>query len=154
MNSKIWRRRRRIAAVAAVLTFAAGVGAATDGHVSTASPRSASAPKTVEVQMLGDASGYRFSPAKITIQRGDKVKFTLVSGPPHNVVFWEDSIPKGAATKLGKAMANTVGPLTGPFMMNVGESYIVSFEGLPAGKYRLYCAPHLALGMNATIEVK
>ena len=151
MNSRIsWR----FAAVAAVVIFAAGVGAATNVDARPASPRSAVTPKTVEVQMIGDASGYRFSPAKISIQRGDKVKFTLVSGPPHNVVFWEDSIPKGAAAKLGKAMTNTVGPLTGPFLMNVGESYLVSFAGLPAGKYRLYCAPHLALGMNATIEVK
>ena len=145
MNSRI---SRRIAAAAALVTFAAGVGAATRVDARTA------APKTVEVQMTGDASGYKFSPAKVTIQKGDKVKFTLVSGPPHNVVFWEDSIPKGAAAKLGKAMPKTVGPLTGPFMLNTGETYEISFAGLPAGTYKYYCAPHLALGMKAVIEVK
>ena len=150
MNSKLGRRR--IAAVAALVTFAAGVGAATDGDARTPAPRSA--PKTVEVQMTGDASGYKFSPAKISIAKGDKVKFTLVSGPPHNVVFWADSIPKGAAAKLGKAMPKTVGPLTGPFMLNAGETYEISFAGLPAGTYKYYCAPHLALGMRAAIEVK
>jgi len=106
------------------------------------------------VKMLGDASGYRFSPAKITIRRGDIVKFTLVSGPPHNVVFWADSIPKGAATKLGKAMKNTVGPLTGPFLLNAKDTYAISFAGLPAGMYHYYCVPHLALGMHARIQVK
>jgi plastocyanin len=151
MNSKL--SRRRIAAVAALVTFAAGVGAASNVDAHTAGPRAA-APKTVEVQMIGDASGYKFSPAKISIAKGDKVKFTLVSGPPHNVVFWEDSIPKGAAAKLGKAMPKTVGPLTGPFMLNTGETYEISFAGLPAGTYKYYCAPHLALGMHAVIEVK
>jgi plastocyanin len=152
MNTKL--SRRRVAIAAAVVAFTAGAGAAApvDAHVAIA--RASAAPKTVEVQMIGDASGYRFAPAKLTIQRGDRVKFTLVSGPPHNVVFWADSIPKSAVAKLGKAMSNAVGPLTGPFLMNVGESYLVSFEGLPAGKYRYYCAPHLALGMIATIEVK
>ena len=152
MNSGI--TRRRVAAVAALVTFAAGVGAATNVDARLASPRTVVAPKTVEVQMIGDASGYKFSPANITLQRGDKVKFTLVSGPPHNVVFWEDSIPKGAAAKLGKAMANTVGPLTGPFLLNPKDSYEISFAGLPAGTYKYYCAPHLALGMHAVIEVK
>jgi len=152
MSSRI--SRRRLAAVAALVTLAAGVGAATKVDARPASPRSAVAPKTVEVQMIGDATGYKFSPAKIAIQKGDKVKFTLVSGPPHNVVFWEDSIPKGAAAKLGKAMPKTVGPLTGPFLLNTGDTYEISFTGLPAGTYHYYCAPHLALGMHAVIEVK
>jgi len=152
MTSRI--SRRRLAAVAALVTFAAGVGAATNADARPERPGSAVAPKTVEVQMIGDATGYKFSPAKITIQKGDKVKFTLVSGPPHNVVFWEDSIPKGAAAKLGKAMTKTVGPLTGPFLLSTGETYEISFAGLPAGTYKYYCAPHLALGMHAVIEVK
>jgi len=110
--------------------------------------------KTVDVQMFGDASGYRFAPAKITIQRGDKVRFTLVSGPPHNVVFWSDSIPKGAAAALAKGMPNTVDKLTGPFFLKTGDSYVVSFAGAPAGRYRYYCAPHLALGMTAAVKVQ
>ena len=114
----------------------------------------AAPPKTVDVQMIGDATGYRFAPATITIQRGDRVRFTLVSGPPHNVVFWSDSIPKGAAAALAKGMPNTVDKLTGPFFLKAGDTYVVSFAGAPAGRYRYYCTPHLALGMAATIEVK
>ena len=110
--------------------------------------------KTVDVQMIGDATGYRFSPAKVTIQRGDKVRFTLVSGPPHNVVFWSDSIPKTAAAALAKGMPTTVDKLTSPYFLKAGDTYVVSFAGAPAGRYRYYCTPHLALGMAATIEVK
>lgn len=120
-------------------------------------PRAADAaalPKTVDVQMIGDATGYRFAPATITIQRGDKVRFTLVSGPPHNVVFWSDSIPKGAAAVLTKGMPQTVDKLTGPFFLKTGDTYVVSFAGAPAGRYRYNCTPHLALGMTATIVVK
>ena len=38
------------------------------------------------------------------------------------------------AAKLTKAMPNTVSPLSSPFFMNVGDKYVVSFVGLPAGK--------------------
>ncbi len=110
--------------------------------------------KTVEVQMIGDATGYRFAPAKVTIQRGDRVRFTLVSGPPHNVVFWADSVPKGAAPALAKGMPGTVSALTSPFFLKTGDSYVVSFAGAPAGRYVYNCAPHLALGMKAVIDVK
>ena len=110
--------------------------------------------KTVDVQMIGDGTGYRFAPATVTIQRGDKVRFTLVSGPPHNVVFWSDSIPKGAAAALAKGMPQTVDKLTSPFFLKAGDSYVVSFAGAPAGRYAYYCTPHLALGMKAVIIVK
>jgi plastocyanin len=133
----------RTAAVAAIVLAATGFGAA------------AGAPgKIVDVKMAGDAAGYRFAPARITIQRGDQVRFTLVSGPPHNVVFWADSVPKNAAGPLTKNMPATIGPLTGPFFMNAGQTYLVSFAGVPAGTYRYYCGPHLALGMTGVIEVK
>ena len=137
----------------------AALFAATGVEVRTVPPLAhaadaAAAPKTVDVQMIGDATGYRFAPATITIQRGDRVRFTLVSGPPHNVLFWSDSIPKGAAAALAKGMPKTVDKLTGPFFLKTGDTYVVSFAGAPAGRYRYYCAPHLALGMTATILVK
>ena len=104
--------------------------------------------------MIGDASGYRFSPAKITIQRGDEVKFTLVSGPPHNVVFWEDSIPKGAAAKLGKAMTKTVGPLTGPFLLNAGDTLRDLVRRSPRGDVPLLlrAAPRARHARDRTVK--
>lgn len=140
------------AIAAAALLAAAGVEVRTPEPAPHAA--TATAPKTVDIQMIGDGTGYRFAPAKVTIQRGDKVRFMLVSGPPHNVVFWSDSVPKGAVPALAKGMPQTVDKLTGPFFMKTGDSYVVSFAGAPAGVYHYYCAPHLALGMKATIEVK
>lgn len=144
---RVLRSAAAAAVVLALVGFAGHPAANDDAH--RAPPA-----KTVDVQMIGDAKGYRFSPAKITIQRGDRVRFTLVSGPPHNVVFWSDSIPRGAEARLTKNMPNAVGPLTGPFFMNAGDKYLISFAGLPAGSYRYYCMPHLALGMTGAIVVK
>lgn len=140
------------AIAAAALLAAAGVEARTSAPALKAV--TVAAPKTVEIQMIGDGTGYRFSPAKVTIKRGDKVRFTLVSGPPHNVVFWSDSIPKSAPAALAKGMPQTVDKLTSPYYLKAGDSYLVSFAGAPAGIYRYYCTPHLALGMKAVIEVK
>lgn len=110
--------------------------------------------KTWDVKMLGDAKGYRFEPATITIKRGDAVRWTVVSGPPHNVTFWPDSIPQGAGAQLQANMPNTMAQLTGPLDSNVGGTYTVSFAGLPAGTYKYYCTPHLAMGMKAQITVQ
>jgi plastocyanin len=109
---------------------------------------------THEVKMLGDAQGYRFDPATITIKEGDAVKWTVVSGPPHNVAFWSDSIPSGAAAQLGANMPNTMAPLSSPLEMQPGATYTVSFAGVPKGTYKYYCTPHLALGMKGTITVQ
>jgi plastocyanin len=35
---------------------------------------------THEVKMIGDAQGYRFDPANITVKAGDGIKFTTVNG--------------------------------------------------------------------------
>ena len=140
-------------ALAAVVLLAPAVAAQSTKPTPAPGAAAASA-KTIDVQMIGDATGYRYAPATVTIQRGDKVRFTLVSGPPHNVVFWADSIPKGAAAALAKGMPNTVDKLTSPFFLKTGDTYVVSFAGAPAGRYRYYCTPHLMLGMVATIVVK
>ena len=130
-----------------------GLEARTTASVTGVTAATATA-KTVDIKMIGDATGYRFAPAKVTIQRGDRVRFTLVSGPPHNVVFWADSVPKGAAAALAKGMPGTVDALTSPFFLKTGDSYVVSFAGAPAGRYVYNCAPHLALGMKAVVTVK
>ena len=50
-------------------------------------PRLPSPGLLCEVKMVGDAKGYRFEPANITVKSGDGIKFTVVSGGPHNVAF-------------------------------------------------------------------
>jgi plastocyanin len=107
-----------------------------------------------DVKMLGDAKGYRFDPASLTIKSGDGVRWTVVSGLPHNVTFWPDSIPSGAASVLQSAMQQTIGPLTGPLLMAQNQTYTISFAGAPAGTYHYYCTPHLALGMIGKLIVQ
>ena len=110
--------------------------------------------KTWEVKMVGDASGYKFDPANLTIKEGDAVKWTVVSGPPHNVSFYADSIPSGAQAQLGANRPNPMSPLTSPLFNNPGESYTVSFAGVPKGTYKYFCTPHQALGMHAQLTVQ
>lgn len=108
----------------------------------------------LDVTMLGDSLGYRFEPDSIVLRTGDAVAFTLASGGPHNVAFWSDSIPRGAAAQLSANMPNTIRPLSSRYLMAAGESYTISFAGLPPGRYRYYCGPHLSNGMRGTIVVE
>jgi len=110
--------------------------------------------KTWEVKMVGDASGYKYDPANLTIKQGDAVKWTVVSGPPHNVSFYADSIPPGAQNQLSANMPNPMSPLTSPLFNNPNESYTVSFAGVPKGVYKYFCTPHQALGMHAQLTVQ
>src|SRR5207245_10808514 len=73
---------------------------------------------------------------------------------PHNVAFYGDSIPKGGADALKKGMPNPMGDLTGPLLTQPNEKYDVPFAGAPAGVYKGYCMPHVALGMHVTVTVQ
>lgn len=111
--------------------------------------------KVVEVKMTGDGTTKAaFEPATLTIKPGTTIRFINVSGGPHNVAFYGDSIPKGAADALKKGMPNPMADLIGPFLTQPNEKYDVSFAGAPTGKYRSYCLPHIALGMVMTITVQ
>ena len=44
-------------------------------------------PTTHEVRMVQVGQQYRFEPASVTIHPGDRIRFTNVSGGPHNVSF-------------------------------------------------------------------
>jgi plastocyanin len=110
--------------------------------------------KTWDVKMYADEKGSRYDPVSITIKRGDGIRWTLINGPPHNVAFWNDSIPAGAANVLQANMPNQLGALSGEMMTNPNQTYTISFAGVPAGTYHYYCVPHHALGMKGTIIVQ
>ncbi len=98
----------------------------------------------VVVKMVDQGGGqYRFSPAAVTVQPGDTVRWEETSGAPHNVQF--DKWPGGA--KLGSAQA-------GPLLTSKGASYQLVIDGrFPAGTYAYECLPHGMLGMKATLTV-
>ena len=109
---------------------------------------------THEVKMVGDDKGYRFEPANITVKAGDGIKFTMVSGGPHNVAFDPATIPADVKPQLSANMPNQQGELSSPLFMNPNESYTMSFANVKPGQYPYHCTPHLAMGMKGTITVQ
>ena len=142
---------------AADTTAAAATAPGAPSNSTTPAGSATAAPitgNTVEVKMVGDAQGYRFEPANVTIKKGDGVKFTMVSGGPHNVAFDEAAIPAGAAAQLDANMSDKMAMLSSNMKTNPGESITVSFANVPAGTYNYHCTPHLAMGMKGVITVQ
>lgn len=123
----------------------------------TAAPPAAgggAAGTTHDVNMvLEGASSYRFVPADLTVKPGDKVVFHNVSGGPHNVAFWPDSIPAGAQAILAPQIPNPIGPLSSELLVDPNATLSISFAGAPPGVYKFTCTPHMAMGMHGQITV-
>lgn len=150
---------RKFAVVAGLgmLAAACGGGAEKAAEAPAAAAPAAEAPAaggaTHDVNMVLEGTAYLYVPAHLTIRSGDRVVFHNVSGGPHNVQFWADSIPAGAAEPLGAGMPDAMGPLAGPLLVEPNASYTVNFANTPAGEYRYFCLPHLANKMVAHITV-
>ena len=112
--------------------------------------------KTIEVKMEGDEKGYRFEPANITVKAGDAIKFTNVSGGPHNIGFDPAKVPAPVQAQLGANMPgdHSMGPLESPLLLQPNETYTISFAKIPPGTYDIHCTPHLALGMKGVVTVQ
>lgn len=107
------------------------------------------------VNMVGDARGYRFEPANITVKQGDAIKFVVVSGGPHNVAFDPANIPADIRPQLDANMGTEkMGELSSALKTNNGESITISFGNIKPGKLPYHCTPHLALGMKGVITVQ
>jgi plastocyanin len=143
------------AAAAAAATPAATTPAATTPAPAPASAVAAAPAtgKTHEVKMIGDASGYKFVPADLTVKAGDAVKFIMVSGGPHNVAF-QNVADAAAKAQLDANMSGAkMGELSSPMLMQPNEAYTISFASVPAGKYDFICTPHAAMNMKGSITV-
>ena len=109
---------------------------------------------THEVKMVGDEKGYRFEPANITVKAGDAIKFTMVSGGPHNVSFDEAAIPAAGKAQLTANIPNPAAPLSTQMLLNPNETVTISFANVAPGTYNYNCTPHLAMGMKGVITVE
>lgn len=110
---------------------------------------------TKTVNMVGDAKGYRFEPANITVKQGDGIKFVVVSGGPHNVAFDPATIPADVKPQLDANLGpNKMGELSSALETNNGASITVSFANIKPGQYPYHCTPHLALNMKGVITVQ
>ena len=104
--------------------------------------------------MIGDATGYKFDPANITVKQGDAIKFIMVSGGPHNVAFQNVTDAAAKAQLDANMPGQKLGELSGPLVMQPNEAYVVSFAKVPAGKYDFICTPHAAMNMKGTVTVQ
>ena len=126
--------------------------APTTGGAATMAPITGT---THEVKMVGDAKGYRFEPANITVKQGDGIKFVVVSGGPHNVAFDPATIPADVKGQLDANMGtDKMGELSSNMKMNAGDAVTVSFAKIKPGQYPYHCVPHLALNMKGVITVQ
>jgi plastocyanin len=146
-----------LAGLTFVLT-ACGGGEQQQAQPATPAPAPAAATPaagaTHNVNMVLDGSTYKYVPAELTIKPGDKVVFHNVSGFPHNVAFWADSIPAGAAATLDAAMTgDKLGPMSSQLMLDPNATYEIVFASVPNGEYKFYCTPHLAMGMTGKITI-
>lgn len=130
------------------------------GATATATPAAgavAAAPITGtihDVKMIGDAKGYRFEPAAITIKEGDGIRYTNVTGGPHDVAFDPALISAAVKPQLSANMPNQMSDLAGTLLVQPNATYTISFAKIPAGTYEAHCTPHLAMGMKQSITVQ
>ncbi len=153
-----------MAGLAIVLAACGGEKKAADQSTTTAKPEQpvAGAPAAEpaagganhDVNMELQGSTYKFDPSDITIKAGDVISFHNKTGGPHNISFWPDSIPAGAADVLKKNMPDQMAPLEAPLLTEPDAVYKISFAGAPTGEYKFYCLPHLALGMKGKVTVQ
>jgi len=141
----------------AAVTPAPAAGATTGAAAAPAAGGVAPAPatgKTWDVKMYGDATGYKFEPADLTIKAGDAVNFTVVDGQPHNIAFDPSTVPAAGKAQLEANMPNPMSELNSPMLLNAGDHYTISFANVAPGTYPFHCTPHLAMGMKGTITVQ
>jgi plastocyanin len=148
------------AAASAAATSTAAPSTATPAPSTSTTPAAgAVAPAPItgtihEVKMIGDATGYKFVPADITVKAGDGIKYVMVSGGPHNVAFQNVADPAVLAQFDANMPGQHMGQASGPMVMQPNEAYTVSFGKIPAGKYDYICIPHAAMNMKGTVTVQ
>lgn len=154
------RQMRLMAGAAALVLAACGGGekpapAAAPPAAEPAPAPAAAAGATHDINMVLEGTTYKFVPNEFTIKPGDKVVFHNVSGGPHNVAFWADSIPAGTAEAIDAAMpGDKLGPMSGPLLTDPNQTYEITFPAtLPAGEYKFTCTPHMAMGMHGKMTV-
>ena len=157
-------------ATGAFVVGACGGGETKQADTAAATPAPAAAPATTtpaagaataaaitgtthEIKMIGDAQGYRFDPANITVKAGDGIKFVMVTGGPHNVAFDAATVPADSKDQLFANMPNATDG-SSPMMMNPNEAWTLSLGNIKPGKYPFHCTPHLAMGMKGEITVQ
>ncbi len=130
---------------------AAGAAGGAGAGTATAMPITGT---THEVKMILDGNSYRFDPANITVKQGDGIRFTTLSGMPHNFGFDPAKIPDDVESQLRANMPAGSMDLESPYQNTVGETHTLSLGGIKPGTYPFHCQPHIALGMTGVLTVQ
>lgn len=153
------RMTSMVAGLAIVLAACGGEKKSADEQAApdqSAAPAAATTPAaagaTHDVDMVLEGSQYKYVPDKLSIKSNDVIRFHNKSGGPHNVAFWEDSIPKGSASHI--VVPEPMAPLSSKLVVTPDEIIEVKFNDAPAGDYPFHCTPHLALGMKGKLTVQ
>jgi plastocyanin len=150
------RKHAVVAGLAVVMMACGGEKGATPAADSTAAAAPAPAAATGathDINMVLEGTSYKFVPAEFTIKVGDQVVFHNVSGGPHNVKFFEDSIPAGAKDMLVPQIKDGLEPLSTALVTEPNATIALSFAGAPVGVYSFTCVPHQAMGMHGKVTV-
>ena len=145
-----------VAGLAVVLMACGGEKQATpvaDTTVAAAPAPAPAAGATHDVNMVLEGTSYKFVPNELSVKVGDQVVFHNVSGGPHNVQFFADSIPTGAQAVIDPQFKDALGPLSSMLLTEPNATLAVSFAGAPAGTYAFTCTPHMAMKMHGKITV-
>jgi plastocyanin len=108
--------------------------------------------KTHDVNMVLEGTSYKYVPDQLTVGPSDAIRFHNKSGGPHNVAFYEDSIPKGAQSAI--SVPEPMAPLSSKLAVAPDEVLEVKLNNAPKGEYKYYCTPHLAMGMKGKLTVQ
>ena len=119
----------------------------------TPAPAPAAAGATHDVNMVLEGTTYKFVPNELSVKVGDQVVFHNVSGGPHNVAFFADSIPAGGKEVIDPQLKDPIGPLSSSLLVDPNATLSISFANAPVGDYKFTCTPHMAMGMHGKITV-
>lgn len=93
--------------------------------------------KLIEIQVSRGSANDEFEPASESGRVGDVIRFTAKDGHSHALLFDAAQIPSAAVAFLERTRQ-----LRSPPLLHKGASWVISFEGAPAGEYHFTCATH------------
>jgi plastocyanin len=96
--------------------------------------------------IVRSVAGGEFEPAAVQIRSNDVVRFKTGDSRTHILEFDATSLGASAVQSF-----RTKSQLRSPPLLVDGAAWIVSFEGIPAGRYTFRCIPH---GVSGSIAVK
>lgn len=118
-------------------------------------PARAEAQRVHEIRLEADREKeiYRFSPARVNARPGDVLRFKMVSGTPHSIVFEANNLSGPAHEALNGSMGRRSGDLSSPLLTPDGAEYRIVVPAIPPGRYEFFCLPHRAYDMRGALQV-